>query len=73
MESVPLYLTILMGSLAATGSGILYWMAMENMRDTKHRGITVFLLSVILSPAGAWVVSTIYQLVHVSGSSHSAS
>ena len=71
MSTIPMYLTMGLMSASGTVCGILYWMAMENMREKKYKVIHVFLLSLFLTPIGAWIVSAIYRFVEISNSSRS--
>jgi len=60
-------------SASGTVCGILYWMSMENMRVKRYKVIHVFLLSLFLTPVGAWIVSTIYRFGEISTSSRNSS
>ncbi len=72
MDSIPLVLKYFLFNAGATISGILYWMAIENMqpielKQTEHKKLVfVFILSLLITPIGAWVVSTIMRLVKIS-------
>jgi hypothetical protein len=68
MESIPDMLKYLLFSAGATVSGILYWMSIENMKSSSHKLFYVFLLSLFLTPAGAWVVTTILRITKISTS-----
>lgn len=52
----------------ATFAGILYWMAIENMqpvelKQKEHQKLSVVLvLSLLFTPIGAWVISTIIRI-----------
>ncbi len=50
---------------AATISGLFYWLAAENFREHKYRFLYALSLSVLLSPFGAWVISTIVRAVQL--------
>lgn len=62
MESIPLFLRYLLVGSTGTMCGIFYWMAMENLHEQRFRTFYVFALSLLLTPVGAWVVSTILRL-----------
>ena len=57
MESFPEYVKYIFICAGATGSGIVYWMAMENMKEIKYKTLYVFLSSLLLTPLGAWFIS----------------
>lgn len=50
--------------LSAMG-GILYWMAVNNLVHLKSKFVLSAALSVILTPFGAWAVSTFIKAVHL--------
>jgi hypothetical protein len=62
METIPTVFNYLLIGSTATVCGILYWMAMENMREQRFRTFYIFTLSFLLPPVGAWVVSVILRL-----------
>ena len=41
----------------ATINGVLYWMAVENLHKVKYKFVLASILSLFLTPFGAWVVS----------------
>jgi hypothetical protein len=46
----------------ATLSGILFSLAVENWRESKFRYLYAFVASLLLTPLGAWVVSTFIRI-----------
>ncbi|MFA6541291.1 MAG: hypothetical protein WCT99_06780 [Bacteroidota bacterium] len=70
MESILEALKYLLISAGATGCGILYWMAMENMKYKKYTSFHVFVLSLLLTPLGAWIVSTFLRAGELSAASN---
>jgi hypothetical protein len=62
METIPAVLKYLLIGSTSTVCGILYWMAMENMRYHRFRTFYIFTLSFLLTPVGAWVISVILRL-----------
>jgi len=68
MESLPDILKYFLANAGATLSGIFYWMTIENMQplDMKqriHQKLAfVFILSLLITPVGAWVVSSILRV-----------
>jgi hypothetical protein len=61
MENTNPWLLYLLGSAGATVSGLLYWMAIENLANVKGRYVLTFFLSLFLTPVGAWVVSLVVK------------
>jgi hypothetical protein len=49
------------GAACATGSGLVYWMAIENLVKVKSKFVLVFILSLFLTPLGAWIISLIFK------------
>ena len=45
--------------------GIMYWMTTENLGHLKSRFILAAALSFILTPMGAWAVSTIIKAMTI--------
>jgi hypothetical protein len=66
MDAIPKYLLYFLIAVGSTGTGIIYWMAMENMKDSKHQTLYVFLLSIFLTPYGAWIVTSIVRMRRIS-------
>jgi hypothetical protein len=68
MDSIPIYLTYFLANAGATVSAIFYWMAVENMQPLEikqkvHQKLAlVFVLSLLITPVGAWVVSAIIRI-----------
>jgi hypothetical protein len=56
----PLLLYIAV-SACATVYGLLYWMAIENLGKVKFKYALTFILSMFLTPFGAWVVSLVLK------------
>jgi hypothetical protein len=62
---IPLYFLLTVGSTAA---GLLYWISVENiqpveMKQLKHRKtMLIFILSLLVSPVGAWVITSIVRM-----------
>ncbi len=67
MDSFPTILIYFLLSAGATACGIFYWMAIENMQpqevksSTRRKLAHVFLLSLIFTPFGAWIISNIVK------------
>ena len=65
MDSIPEVLKYFLANAGVTMSAIFYWMAIENMQPLEvkqkvHQKLgLVFILSLLISPLGAWVVSAI--------------
>ena len=57
MEALPVYVKYFFICAGATSCGIVYWMAIENMKDIKYKMLYVFLSSLLLTPLGAWFIS----------------
>lgn len=68
MDSIPEVLRYFLANAAATLSAIFYWMAVENMQPLEikqkvHQKLAlVFILSLLITPFGAWVVSSIIRI-----------
>ena len=68
MGSIPILLQYFLFNAVATVSGILYWMSIENMQPVEQKRkdhkklVFVFILSLLISPVGVWIVSTIIRL-----------
>ena len=68
MESIPDLLKYFLANAGATLSGVFYWMAVENMQPLEfkqkvHQKLYVVLfLSLLLTPLGAWAVSSIVRI-----------
>lgn len=45
----------------ATVIGVCYAMALETMRNKNFKVIWVYVLSILVTPIGAWIVSTIVR------------
>ena len=56
------FLFIILGLCSATGSGLLFWMALQNFEGINHKLTYVIILSLFLTPAGAWFFSNFYRL-----------
>ena len=54
-----------MATILSTISGILYWMAVDNLNHLKSRFVLSAGLSVIVTPFGAWVVSVFIKTMHL--------
>ena len=55
-----------MGTVNATIMGILYCMSMENMKNARHKGLIVNLLSITLTPLGAYLVTLVLHMRRMS-------
>jgi hypothetical protein len=68
MDSIPEVLKYFLANAAATMGAVFYWMAVENMQPLEikqkvHQKLAlVFILSLLISPFGAWVVSSIIRI-----------
>ena len=54
-----------MMTILATMSGVLYWMAVENLSHLKSKFVLSAALSVILTPFGSWAVSVFIKAMHL--------
>ncbi|MDR3666607.1 MAG: hypothetical protein P4L35_07185 [Ignavibacteriaceae bacterium] len=57
MEHINPFLIYFSFTTSATISGVLYWMAIDNMQKVKYKFVLALFLSLLLTPFGAWVVS----------------
>lgn len=55
-------------SIGATISGILYWMSVQNLGDRRYKLLHAGLLSIFLTPFGAWVVTSLVRMRDLSRS-----
>ena len=55
-----------MGTVYATAMGILYCMSRENMKNARHRGLIVNLLSITLTPLVAYVITLVLHMRQMS-------
>ena len=62
MRSLSPFLLYFLYTAGATASGIFYSMALDNMKHHEQRSIHVFVLSLMLTPLGAWFISTITRI-----------
>jgi hypothetical protein len=68
MDSIPDFLKYFLANAGATLSAIFYWMAVENMQPLEikqkvHQKLAlVFILSLLITPVGAWIVSAIFRI-----------
>jgi hypothetical protein len=68
MDSLPEFLKYFLANAGATMTAIFYWMAVENMQPLEvkqkvHQKLgLVFILSLLITPLGAWVVSSIIRI-----------
>lgn len=51
-----------LSSTGATLCGVLYWMSVQNMGDRHYKLLHVGLLSIFLTPVGAWVVTSLVRM-----------
>jgi hypothetical protein len=42
---------------SATAAGLCYWMAVQNMHRKRFKLFWVFIVSFLITPFGAWIVS----------------
>ena len=70
MRSLSPFLLYFLYTAGATASGILYSMALENMKHHQRRAIHVFVLSFALTPLGAWFISTITRIKERTAHNH---
>jgi len=54
MLDVLMYFALTVGCTAA---GLCYWMAVETMQRKGFKVYWVFILSILITPFGAWIVS----------------
>jgi len=52
-------------TILATMSGVLYWMAVDNLDHLKSKFVLSAALSIILTPFGAWAVSVFIKAMHL--------
>jgi hypothetical protein len=57
-----IFLLILLASVASTALGLMFWMALKNFGSLSNSLTYVVILSLFLSPAGAWFFSLFYKL-----------
>jgi len=68
MDSIPIYLTYFLTNAGATASALFCWMAIENMQPLEikqkvHEKLAlVFILSLLITPVGAWIVSAVIRM-----------
>lgn len=58
MLDVLMYLLL---TASATGAGLCFWMAVENMQRKGFKIFWVFILSILITPFGAWIVSLVVK------------
>jgi NhaP-type Na+/H+ or K+/H+ antiporter len=61
MDGLNPLLKYFLATSAATAMGLLYWMAVANLEKYKMKFVLALLLSLLLTPAGAWIVSLILK------------
>ena len=49
-------------TMGVTFSAILFSLAVENWRESKYKYVYAVIASVLLTPMGAWVISTIIKI-----------
>ena len=68
MDAIPVSLTYFLANVGGTVGAIFYWMAVENLQPLEikqkdHKKLAlVFILSLLITPVGAWVVSAIIRM-----------
>lgn len=55
-------LLIILALCSSTALGLLFWMALKNFESLSNNLTYVIVLSLFLTPAGAWFVSLVYKL-----------
>lgn len=55
-------LLILLALCSSTALGLMFWMALKNFKSLTNTLTYVIVLSLFLSPAGAWFVSLFYKM-----------
>lgn len=55
-----------LSSTGATLCGIMYWMSVQNMGDRRYRLLQVGILSIFLTPVGAWVITSFVRMADLS-------
>jgi predicted permease len=55
-----------MGTVYATTMGILYCMSRENMKNARNSGLIVNLLSITLTPLGAYIITLVLHMRQMS-------
>jgi hypothetical protein len=46
---------------SATATGLCYWMAVQNMHRKGFKVFWVFIVSLLITPFGAWIVSLVLK------------
>ena len=68
MNSLPWVLQYFLANVAGTISGIIYWMTIENLQPSRpqprkfERLWLAALLAVLITPLGAWFVSSVMKI-----------
>ena len=55
-------LLIILALCSSTALGLMFWMALKNFESLSHNLTYVIVLSLFLTPAGAWFVSLFYKM-----------
>lgn len=55
-------LLILLALCSSTALGLMFWMALKNFESLSNNLTYVIVLSLFLTPAGAWFVSLFYKM-----------
>ena len=55
-----------LGTVYATAIGLLYCMSRENMKNARHSGLIVNLLSITLTPLGAYIITLVLHMRQMS-------
>ena len=61
MEQINPFLMYFTIACGTTVCGVLYWMIVENLAKVKYKFVLSFILSVILTPVGAWIISLVLK------------
>ena len=59
---INVLLLILLALASSTALGLMFWMALKNFGSLSNSLTYVIILSLFLSPAGAWFFSLFYKL-----------
>ena len=55
-------LLIFLALCSSTALGLMFWMALKNFESLSNKLTYVILLSLFLTPVGAWFVSLFYKM-----------
>jgi multisubunit Na+/H+ antiporter MnhG subunit len=62
MDAIPPVLRYFAMTSTATLSAIFFSLAVENWKNSKYKYVLAFIASLLLTPVGAWVISTFSRI-----------